>query len=111
YTLIYLLYHIQIYKNILIEEEFDFIEKTHDRKITEMGFYSLFKDDLVVKRIVENAEFLDKLFTNFGTKKYEGYYEMSPHQFLLFVKELATKKGFDYLLLTKDMKFLDDCSF
>lgn len=111
YTILYLLFNIQIYKNIIIEAELKNICKIHEIKLTERAFSAMYKDDGVILILNLNAEFLKKLFMRFSSKKFETYYEMSVNQYLSMAKEISQKKGHDYFIMTQDVKFNDGLNF
>lgn len=111
YTILYLLFNIQIYKNIIIEAELKYICKVHVNKLQEKAFNAMYKDDGVVLILNLNADFLKKLFMRFSSKKFENYYEMSVNQFLSLAKEVSQKKGHDYFKMTQDSKFNDGLNF
>ncbi len=111
YTILYLLFNIQIYKNIIIEVELKNICKIHEIKLTEKALSAMYKDDGVILILNLNADFLKKLFMRFSSKKFETYYEMSVNQFLSMAKEISQKKGHDYFKMTQDIKFNDGLNF
>jgi hypothetical protein len=111
YTILYLLYNIQIYKNIIIEVELKNICKIHEMKLKEKAFYCMYKDQGVTLILNLNVNFLKQLFLRFSSKKFENYFEMSINQYLNFAKEVSQKKGYDYFKMTQDQKFLDGLNF
>jgi hypothetical protein len=111
YTILYLLFNIQIYKNIIIEAELKNICKIHDMKSIEKAFTAMFKDDGVVLILNLNADFLKSLFMRFSSKKFETYYEMTVNQFFSMAKEISQKKGHDYFKMTQDVKSNDGLNF
>lgn len=110
FSIIYLLYNIQIYRNISIEGEFHNIVVLHDKKLEDDGFRALYSDDIALSQVCNNIDFLKKFFQSFSQRKFETYYEMSPNQFLNFIKEVGTKKNFDTITLI-EKKFIDDICF
>jgi len=111
FSLIYLLYNIQIYKTITIENEFQHIFETHEEKLKSQIFVALYREDLVTSQITSHIEFLKKLFMQFSVKKFENYYEMPPQQYINFVKDISSKKGFDAVSLFEKNSNEDICFF
>lgn len=111
FTILSLLFNIQIYKNIVIEVELKNICKIHDIKLQDKAFYAMYKDEGVILILNLNADFLKKLFLRFSSKKFENYNEMSPNHFLTIAKELVQKKGYDYIKMVQDQKFNEGLNF
>ncbi len=111
FALIFQMHKIQNIKMLSVEPEFNYIYNSHQLKMNDPNLVTVYKDDFVIGVLVSNIDYLKKLFNKFSKFKFENYYEMPPSQFVLFAKELASKKGYDYLTMTDQMKFLDDCCF
>ena len=111
YTILSILFNIQMYKNIIIEAELKNVCKIYDNKIQEKAFFAMYKDDGVILILNLNADFIKKLFMRFSTKRFENYFEMSSQQFLSFSKEVSQKKGFDFFKITGDQKFAEGLNF
>lgn len=112
HVIIYLLYNIQIYRSIRIENEFKAICELFDKRVeTELTFRTCYHDEMAGMIINANIQNLKKLFLEKSFKKFDNYSEMSNQLFLQLAKDISDKKGYDFLNLTKDLKFLDSLNF
>lgn len=111
YTILNLLFNIQIYKNIVIETELKNIYTIHQKKLDEVAYKAMFKDEGVILIINLNAEFLKNLFMRFASKKFENYYELPLNQYLTMAKEISQKKGHDYFKMIAECKQNDGINF
>jgi len=110
FSIIYLLYNIQIYKTISIETELNNILIIHEKRLQDDSFNAMFTDELVMNQIVSKIDFLKEFFHQYAQNKFENYHEMAPHDFIAFIKELSAKKNFDAITLI-EKKFNNDICF
>jgi hypothetical protein len=113
FIIIHVLYGIQKYKDVTIQNELQFCYTKHEEKLKEDFFLEMYKNDLVIFLLTGNITFLRKLFESNSQCKYksENYFEMSYNKFLLMAQNLKSKTKYDYLGMVKDVKFLDDINY
>jgi hypothetical protein len=111
FTIIYILYNLQVLNNLSIEKELMTVYMIHDNRLKDSAFYSMFRDDMTVLIINRNIEFLKNLFQKYSNSKFKEYHEMNTQQYLGLCKEVATGNNIDFLLLIKDRKFNDGKGF
>ena len=95
YSIIFLLYNININKDINMTEELFNIYSTHTEFLSENYYKRLFKDDGVSNLLRNYLDLLKKVFENYGNKKFNGYVEMSLDQFKNLIKNALKKKKKD----------------
>jgi hypothetical protein len=111
HTILSLLYNIQIYKNISIEIELKNIYTIHQKRLEDISYKAMYKDEGVNLIINLNAEFLKNLFMRFSAKRFENYYEVPLNQYLAMAKEISQKKGHDYFKMIAESKTNDSINF